>query len=186
MKLEKLEYEIVGVGRGLMTHNPSQMTATQTGATIGKKKIPTPEEEADRGVYRDEKGIYLPAVAFQRAMIRACSGKKVGKTSAKSVVSGAVLIVQEKCYLVDPRTKKPLTKWEVDIRRVVVQGRDAIMRSRPLFPVWATRVSFEINTDYVAPAALDPIMTEAGIMVGVGDYRPEHTGPFGRFEAKRI
>jgi hypothetical protein len=64
--------------------------------------------------------------------------------------------------------------------------RQGVPRSRPLFPVWATRVSFDINTDYVSPAALDPIMTEAGSMVGVGDYRPEHTGPFGRFEAKRI
>ena len=185
MKLEKVTYDIVGIGNGLLTHNPEKMRNAQTDVTIGKQKKPTPKEEAENGLYRDEKGIYHPAVAFHRAMIRACSGKKVGKTSAKAVVSGAVLIGQEKCYLVDPQTKKPLTKWEIDTRRVMVQ-RQGVPRSRPLFPVWATLVSFDINTDYVSPAALDPIMTEAGSMVGVGDYRPEHTGPFGRFEAKRI
>ena len=58
-----LHIAIAGV-TPLLMHNPSMM---RRGATLGKKEIPTPEVEAEQGLYRiEESGIlYLKADQFR-------------------------------------------------------------------------------------------------------------------------
>ena len=187
MKQVKVTFKITGT-TPLLCHNPAMMVAGPK--SIGQKKIPTPEEEAKQGVYDINGVAHIRKLSFHRALLRACSGKKVGKRSAKTVVAGAIEPHEpedEFIPLMDDKGKPiPATKYSVDTRRAVVQGQ-GIMRSRPKFWPWGCLVAFNVNAD-VIPNAKDllPLMEEAGMMVGVGDYRPEKTGWFGKFSAEIV
>jgi hypothetical protein len=63
--LEVYRYRIEGVSSLLMNSPASMRGASPAGAKT-TKRIPTPEEEAERGAYRDEEGyLYLPSAAFR-------------------------------------------------------------------------------------------------------------------------
>lgn len=74
--------------------------------------------------------------------------------------------------------------WDyLDQRRVTVQ-RAAITRSRPAFHA-GYRAEFEISCllpEYIPPALLHDVLTQAGRLVGIGDFRPT----FGRFSIVRF
>lgn len=153
---------------------------------MGRKKIPTPEEEAKAGLYQLNDGrFYLPSIQFRMGLLYAVSGKKVGKRSARQIIAASVFNSTDKSILVNPETGKPLREYTIDTRRAVVQ-RQGIMRSRPCFEKWATEVEFEIDTDLLAPKVVEENLAEAGILSGCGDYRPSRQGPFGRYKASMI
>lgn len=183
MKLEKFKFGIVGLSPLLMS-NPAKMGGGQQ--TMGRKKVPSPEDEARSGLYQLADGrFYLPSIQFRMGLLYAVSGKKVGKRSAKSIIAAAVFNPTDKSILTHPETGKPLTEYTIDTRRAVVQ-RAGIMRSRPCFEKWATEVELEIDTDLLSPKVVEENLAEAGILSGCGDYRPSRQGPFGRYTAKMI
>ena len=65
-----------------------------------------------------------------------------------------------------------------DTRRVVVQ-RAGVNRTRPALKVgWKAEFEFLILTpEYIAPMDLHSVLTQAGVLVGLADFRPT----FGRF-----
>ncbi len=170
----------------LLQHNPASMVPTSNVGTIGKKKIPTPAEEAERGIYRDSKGQMVhPVAGLRSALIKAARGKKAGKRSAPDVVKSAVLPVDEYVILVDPDSKKPLKEYQIDTRRVLVQ-RNGIMRSRPRHERWAFEVRLAVDEDVINPEQIVPLLQEAGLVAALGDFRVEKGGTFGRFTAELI
>lgn len=71
------------------------------------------------------------------------------------------------------------TEWDsLDRRRVTVQ-RQGVTRERPAFAKgWSATVIFMCQSpNYIPPAALNQALSDAGRLVGVGDFRPS----FGRF-----
>jgi len=179
MDIEVKVVVIVGLSPLLM-NNPAGMNPKAPG--IKAKKIPTPEDEAAAKAYKMADGqLYLPALAFRAAVLRQCVGRKIGRYSAISIVSGAVLVPEERCLLVDV-DDKPLCDYAIDVRRVVVQ-RNGVMRARPRIEKWRTRLALEINTEMVGVADILELLQAAGRAVGVGDFRPERKGMFGRFTA---
>ena len=128
MNFQNHKFKVIGV-LPLLTHNPSSMGGPSTGPKT--RKIPTPEEEAAAGAYRDDKGNFcIPSVAFRSAFLGGLRNKRVGKSSAISVFQAAVLTVDELTVLVDQKTRKPLKKYVIDSRRAVIQ-RSGVIRSRP-------------------------------------------------------
>ena len=74
--------------------------------------------------------------------------------------------------------------WDyIDARRVTV-ARAGITRCRPAFlPGWSATVVLMVTTpQYIGPPLLRQTLTQAGRLVGVGDYRPT----FGRFSVTRF
>src|SRR5690349_18496858 len=116
-----------------MTHNPAGSMRAAGEAGIGRKAIPTPEKEAAGGTYKTKDGhFYIPSVAFRNSMVAAGRGQRIAKFSAEKIAGASVFVTAEEAVLVDPHTGEPLTSYEVDIRRVVVQ-KSAVMRARPRF-----------------------------------------------------
>lgn len=71
------------------------------------------------------------------------------------------------------------TKWDYeDTRRVVIQ-RAGVNRTRPaLMEGWKANFDFLILTpEYISPMDLHAVLTQAGVLVGLADFRPT----FGRF-----
>ena len=165
----------------LLQNNPASMLAPKE-TTAKAKSIPTPKDEAEAGVYRAEDGtIYHPAAAFRRALISAATNRKIGKTAATSIVKGSVFQVVERCPLLDPDTGKPITDYEIDVRRCVLGGKTAVVRARPRIEQWMTSVEFEYDPDFIGEAPLRDLLETAGQRVGIGNFLPEKAGIFGRF-----
>ena len=97
-----------------------------------------------------------------------------GKLTYKNLMgSGAVVI--------DPdMIPHEIQKWEIDRRPVVVQ-RARVVRSRPVLKEWALNFRATYDDEEIPAHVLKEILDYAGLRVGIGDFRPEKGGPFGRF-----
>ena len=56
------------------------------------------------------------------------------------------------------------------------------LRYRPEFPEWSATLNIEYDDDNITSDAIASLLYRAGMSVGVGDWRPERNGDFGRFE----
>jgi hypothetical protein len=181
--METVRFRIHGISPLLM-NSPKGMKRGG-GGSVSTKQIPTPEAEAESKVYRLPDGtLYLPAIQFRGALLNAGKGRRIGKRGAMAVAAGAVFVTTDVVPLIDADGDS-ITDYEVDVQRVVVQGQ-GVMRARPLLRDWGCEIDFEIDTDFITADMAGEMLSIAGRIVGVGDYRPQHMGPYGRFEAKKV
>lgn len=71
-------------------------------------------------------------------------------------------------------------------RRIVNVQRSRVVRVRPIFDEWSC--VFELAFDPAAIEEKDLLNTlaRAGQIIGIGDYRPDCGGPYGRFTVEKI
>ncbi len=175
--MQLIELEIEGVSP-LLLHNPAGMRPPN--ATLARKNIPEVEVEAEAGTYRMPDGqLALPTPAFRSCLVSGGKGRRFGKTAATTIIKGAVFAADEMTPLFDP-DGTPAHTFEIDMRRAVVQ-RAAVVRARPKLPKWAATIRFEIDDEFISETQVREVLAIGGRTIGVGDYRPEKAGPFGRF-----
>jgi hypothetical protein len=179
-QLAELRISVMGISP-LLTHSAlSMLTPKKTRGNV----IPTPEEEAEAGCYRNEDGVCCAlGVMFQRTMLEAASAYRAkGKVTMQSVLAH-VEVAEDYLPLVDPRSGQPLTTYEQYPSTVLVQ-KSRILRVRPRFNHWAIRrITFKYDAQLVAaPSIIVDVLADAGTRRGVGDFRPgKSKGSFGRF-----
>jgi hypothetical protein len=61
------------------------------------------------------------------------------------------------------------------------QNRTPDVRTRPIFPEWACRVTIQYVKDLLTERAIGNLFGAAGTIVGIGDWRPQKGGPYGRW-----
>jgi hypothetical protein len=167
----------------LLLHNPAGSMFVAAGASKGRK-IPTPEDEAEKATYRLENGtLAIPAIAIRNCLVSASGAYKRGRYNLRTFLSH--IMVEPELVPLLSSAGKPIKDYEIDIRRAVV-NKSGIMRARPKITIW--QASFEViydpemlaNED--AEALFAKILTDGGSRIGIGDYRPEKKGWFGRFQ----
>jgi len=131
--------------------------------------------------YIDKDGkFFIPSEHFQQSFIKGGSmvkGKVGGTTkSMKQIVAGMFSIVEDHIPF------RPFD--EVDERSAVNKNVKArVMVYRPKWITWSCEFTLEVDNDTITVKTIENIIECAGKYLGVGSYRPEHTGKFGRFEA---
>jgi len=122
---------------------------------------------------------------------------KKGRTTFKNFVAAALIpgdtdinpLVYRGSKRGEPVPRKLEDLWEDkyyrDIRPARV-GSAKVMRTRPVFHDWKFEVPFTLDTEVLDIADLQRILTIAGQIVGLGDWRPEKGGRRGRFTAEVI
>lgn len=183
MKIELMTFKISGISP-LLQNNPAPFITSdeETGLSAGKKKYDD-EEEARLRLYRDQDGDFAhPCEAFIKAMLRAVTGKKFGKLTATTLFKGAVFLAEPMAKLVDVRGK-PLSKYSID-RRPVVVGKARILRCRPSWFPWNVNLVLEVDAAILSEFQVREALALAGRIVGIGDYRPEKSGGYGRFQVE--
>lgn len=123
--------------------------------------------------------IYQPSVHFISTMKKAGAKYQIpgqGKLTYKNLIgSGAVLVTPD---AIPHRNQQ----FEVDVRPVVVPStRGRVARRRPVFKNWSLKFNIEYDEDELSASTIKEILDYAGTRVGIGDFRPEKGGPFGRF-----
>lgn len=184
---EEVEWRIIYLRiRGvtpLLMHNPKDLMALGNGRKASRKQTLPPEVEARLGAYRTPDGyLYVGADHFREALLRGSSGLRVGRKPLRPYLAAALFILEP--YFVLERNGAPLTEYDrIDIRRAVVK-KQGIQRARPVIDLpW----EFTARYQYDPRVILDPenfveSAQEAGLRIGLLDYRPECGGIFGRFE----
>lgn len=172
---------------GLIQHRFGEQAEGDSSATtrlIGSSRG-TPREEAEKVSYRYPNGdLYHPGAAIARLLREAGANHKVkgSRRSVKFAIPSAVIILDDTIGLINPDTDAPLNDFEVDSRPVVIPStKGRVMRHRPRVDRWAMTFRLEIDDDLLPPDFINQLLSEGGRKVGLGDFRPERGGPFGRF-----
>lgn len=123
----------------------------------------------------------IPAIAFKKAMVR---GAKQTDYLPMTDARGAFFVMG-----VDHPEKVTVEHGEDDpyMREDMVRvGRNkADIRYRGAFDDWAATLRIEYNSKVVSVEQVIQIVELAGYGVGVGEYRPENDGQWGRFQTKK-
>lgn len=174
--MKNIECEVTGISPLLQHRYPLEDAEEQ----VKTKSKSQHDGDVERSLYRLPDGtIYQPAIHFISAMKKAGSRYQIkgqGKATYRLLIgSGAVLITPDAI----PHRQQ---KYEIDARPVVnpsTKGR--IVRKRPCLTNWSLRFNIEYDEDDIGASMIHEILAYAGKRIGIGDFRPERGGPFGRF-----
>lgn len=175
-------FHITGISP-LLQNNPAAFIGKTESDAITVKKTYNDEEEARLRLYKNDAGNFChPSEAFIKAAVAAARGKKFGKVFAAKAIMGSVFMA-EPFSIIEDEDGKPAKSYTID-RKPVVVGKARVLRCRPSFFPWRIKVALDINTTMIRPEQVLEVLQLAGYTVGVGDYRPEKGGGFGRFTAE--
>jgi len=144
----------------------------------------SPREQAEAHLYRDGEVFYVPGSAISRLLREAGASHKLkgSRQRVKFLVPAAVVVTEDALPLLDPSSGLPLATWEVDSRPVVILAtKGRIMRHRPRFEKWGLAIQLEIDEEVLPEDLVHVLLAEGGRRIGIGNFRPEKGGPFGRF-----
>jgi hypothetical protein len=182
-KTQRFSFTIEGISP-LLTSNPQSMLSNGHAKPTRGAVIYDPHEEAEARVYRSPEGYCsIPAIAIRNAIIASASFAKIKRVPLRQLLAHIQLEPAEFLAILNPIDMSPVSEYEIDLRRAMIQ-RAGVMRARPMFRQWA--LQFDILADVeLLPSANEILitqLTEAGGRIGIGDYRPSKSGPFGRFK----
>jgi hypothetical protein len=154
-------------------------------ASLGKQ-AKNPVEDYQATLYRIqdapagapfEDGVFgFPAIAFKDAAVTACTslGKSITKIAARQAfhTEGPELV---RVY------GRPYMREDM----VRLNGTTADVRHRASFKQWGAFVDLSYNKHVLSHEQIINLMNTAGYAVGVGEWRPETNGNFGRFRVSR-
>jgi hypothetical protein len=137
------------------------------------------------GLYFDERlGPYLPSINVRSCLVEGAKLNKLGAAMQRGTI-----ILEDKLALKysGPRTIDGL--WGNarfrDCRSVVV-SRQRLMRYRPCFPEWEAELEITFDPQIIEADQILQSAENAGKFIGLGDFRPNKGGSFGRFEVETI
>jgi hypothetical protein len=153
------------------------MREKQAGKKLKTREIRDPKQEGEDAAYRTDSGEYgVPAMAIKGALITAAH-KDIGV--AKTLVQKAIFI---RCT--DRGGILRMNCSEPDIREdtVVIGSGTTDLRYRPYFYEWSVDCEFVIDAGLLQVGDLVNLVERAGFGVGIGEWRPDKGGEYGRFE----
>ena len=65
-------------------------------------------------------------------------------------------------------------------------GGSSVVRNMPTIPNWNGTVDFYILDDTITEDVFERVLSEAGKLIGIGQFRPQNGGYAGRFKVKNI
>jgi len=184
--MKRIKVEIVGT-TPLLIHRFGEQA--EQGKSSRKMMVQTvePREEATKNAYIAKDGtFYFNAFSIAGAMGNAGSNHKMrgSRKSLRFVVPSAVRVPADAITILNG--DGPAKNFEVDSRPVTIPAtKGRVMRHRPRFDNWSARFELEVNDDLLEVETAHLLLNEAGVSVGIGDFRPEKRGPFGTFRVTK-
>ncbi len=171
---------------GLDTRSPANIEKKEINGKRGSNRTITDEErhqelECQISLYLDEKG--TPTIP--EAAIRSCIESAARKLKQGPQVREGLLVTEVVSFDYDrerygttvDRLGKS-TQFTVPVR--VKQNR--VLRTRAKFDEWSLTFRLDTDEELVDQAQLASWLDIAGRRIGLGDWRPEKSGIYGRFE----
>jgi hypothetical protein len=183
LDLRTLRVPIIGTSP-LIVHKFSEKAKKQMlDAQQGRKNIKQhkdPEADYLASFYKTKDGLYgFPVIAFKAATVSAARffGKSVTMTSLRQSVFFQGEFSPEEGQQLAVITGEP--HMREDVVRVGMGGTD--LRYRPEFSEWSTTVDVSYIATLLDKESVLTLLEAGGTGVGVGEWRPEKSGEFGRY-----
>lgn len=180
LNLQTIEVTLIG-DSPLICHAWSrkakeQMLNKQMKKATAGKEAKDPQRDFEESLYKLPDGGYgFPAVAFKAAAVTACTSvagiTKVAARQAFHVEGEFIRILGS-----EPRPRE-------DMVRVGMGTAD--IRYRGEFFPWYVVVTMKFNGNVLSAEQVTNLLNTAGFGVGVGEWRPERDGSYGRFHVAR-
>lgn len=181
LEISTIRCQIVG-DSPLIVHRFSEkalkmMHDKQTGAATAGRQKKDPAQDFRDSMYRLPDGKHgFPALAFKCAMVEACTslGKAITKVAARQAfhVCGDMVVLR---LQQDPVMREDAVR---------LNGQTADLRYRAEYMPWSTEVTLTFNSRVLSQVQIVNLLNTAGFAVGVGEWRPEKNGQFGRFHVE--
>lgn len=155
--------------------------AVDAKAKAAKNSRAKKEDNIESYVWRNQNNeLCIPGEYFRQAIIHAAKFRQDPRSPRKSAMD----LFKAGIVSLTPLASLGTVDWSyLDTRRVMIQ-RAGINRTRPAMQQgWTTDLTFQILTpEYIEPSIFHEVLSTAGRLVGVGDFRPT----FGRFFIKQF
>ncbi len=155
-------------------------TSGNTISTVGDRG--TPKEIAQSKLYLDlDDDPCIPQPNIFRAILDAGKYFKAGKskvTTQKSSLIPSCVDIEGVSFKIGH--KEP---WTIDTRPVRIPATGGrILAHRPCFHDWKLKFEIVLDTTVLGVKLMREIVDKCGRAIGLGDFRPDCKGPFGKFK----
>lgn len=133
--------------------------------------------------------VYIPPMAFKMALDKAAKtlGRQIpgkGKSTYTKFFQSGVLVMEP---IVLPVTAEEVAMDRIYANADGVRGSGKrVWRNFPRIDTWEAKVPFHVLADEITKDVFEEHLKQAGAFVGVGRFRPENGGFYGRFEVKDV
>lgn len=181
MEFGKIHVKIKGLTPLLM--NKLNPEALQSGGMTKTKMEYNPESEAYKKAYitkiEGKEQLYIPNRWIYSMIVKASAmyKQKGRRTSLSSLLAGTIRVEPEEILL-------GTDHYEIDERPVRIQTAK-VLSWRPKIKEWQAEFDVIYNKYHLTlevASALKDILTDGGVRLGIGDFRPQHKGWFGTFQ----
>jgi hypothetical protein len=175
-KIRKIRAIIKGTSP-LITHAWSQkakqmMLDKQMKKATKAKEAKNPEQDYLDSLYvlPDGDGYGFPSIGFKAAVVRAGTYADFHMTFLRGAfhIPGELVRIEG-----NPTPREDMVR---------LSGKVADIRYRAQFVDWAAEIPIQLNESALSMEQLANLLVIAGFAVGVGEWRPEKNGQYGRFE----
>jgi len=177
---KKIDVEIRGLTPLLMNRLNPESLKSKSRRRTDQYDI---EGEAAKSAYMAEidgkRQLYIPNYCVYSMLIGTAKQYRIRRTSLASLLAGTIRIEPEKIPL-------GTDKYEIDVRPVVIQ-RQRVLKARAKLPEWSARFQIVYDANHLPAgieATLKEVLEDAGVRMGLLDYRPQHKGWFGTFSVE--
>lgn len=175
----RVSVQLTGVSDLLLHRWNSE--AVDEKANAAKNSRAKKTDDIESYVYRTDDGeIALPGEYPRQAIVTAAKFRQDPRSPRKSAMD------LYKAGVVSLTTLASVGKkiWDYEDRRRVVVQRAGVNRTRPALKAgWTAEFMFMVLTpEYIEPMHLQQVLTQAGTLVGIADFRPT----YGRFAVTKF
>lgn len=172
--MKTVEVSIEGISPLLM----NRFRDVQIEGTAKKRTGALTEMDIKDKLYLDGKGKpYFPASYARGSAVTASKQFKIsggGKRTYSNLVGSSINVLPEAIPL-----DGEYVPYRIAAVNPMTKGR--MMVTRPRFDKWSATFKIELTDDSLPVSVLNEILEHAGRYVGIGDWRPEKKGMFGKF-----
>ena len=144
---------------------------------------PSVQKQCENALYKNSEGkIYVPAYQLEGSMKSESSDHKFkGRKTFKNIVSASVSVEPFE-LLIKPQS------WEPFVIGVRIPPRTGgrVPSGRPIFKDWSLKFSIACDDSQITSEALEEILRDAGKYKGIGAWRPQLAGKYGKFEVVKF
>tara|TARA_R110000803_G_scaffold200845_1_gene265449 strand:+ start:451 stop:969 length:519 start_codon:yes stop_codon:yes gene_type:complete len=156
------------------------MRQKHAGVKTKNRDVRDPDREFKAAMHRTSDGAYgFPSGGIKKCLLNAAH-KDIG--IEKTLLRKSLFIIAD----ADSESGEPLCLMDTtdpimreDVVRVGMGSTD--LRYRPEFKTWAIELTLQYDGEALTPENILNIFQRAGFGVGLGEWRPEKAGEYGRF-----
>jgi len=155
--------------------------AVEAKAKAAKGSAAKKADDLESYVYRNDAGeLCIPGEYLRQAIIAAAKYRQDPRSPRKSAMD----LVKAAIVSLTPLGSLGVRAWDFEHRCRVQVQRNGVTRVRPALSAgWSASFVLLVNLpEYVSPEMLHGLLTDAGRLIGIGDFRPT----YGRFQLVRF